>query len=139
MLNRLLANKKIVIIAIALFLAACVGAVILITPSSKETGGKGTDSKTEQGKEDNKDNEEDNTGLEVLKPGQTSPENSSDASGSWGDTPQSNPQTGDTGNKIDKTENEKPNEEDKKDDGEEPEKDEDEDILEDDISWGNIY
>ena len=58
MLNKLLANKKIVIIAIALFVAVCIGAVILITSSSKETGGKDTDTKTEHGNEDNKGNDE---------------------------------------------------------------------------------
>ena len=105
MLNKLLANKKIVIIAIALFVAVCIGAVILITSSSKETGGKDTDTKTEHGNEDNKvnDEEDDDTGLEVLKPDQTTPENSSDASGSWDDEPESNTQT-DNANTTDKTE-----------------------------------
>ena len=136
MLNKLLANKKIVIIAIALFVAVCIGAVILITSSSKETGGKDTDTKTEHGNEDNKvnDEEDDDTGLEVLKPDQTTPENSSDASGSWDDEPESNTQT-DNANTTDKTDESNQTENEGSD--ENPEKDED--ILKDDNTWGDIY
>ena len=142
MRNKLLANKKIVIMAIVLFVAVCVGAVILITSSPKETGGKNTNTKAEQEKEDeddvegaetdiDKNNKEDSNpknngeGLQVLSPNEIATDDSSDASGSWGDTT----------DKTEQTEDNNPNEADKE--NEEPEKDED--ILEDDITWGDIY
>lgn len=138
MLNKLLSNKKIVFITIALLLAVCVGVVIIMTSGSKETGGKDTNIKTEQSKgevdsqddkkgTDSSDND-DGAGLQVLEPSEAIPENSSDASGSWDNTSDSGTQSGNT-NKTD-------NESDKKDDEESAE---DEDILEDDITWGDIY
>ena len=48
MLNKLLANKKVVITVLVLLVVVCVGAVLLITSRTKETGGKDTDIKTEQ-------------------------------------------------------------------------------------------
>lgn len=150
MLNKLLANRKVVIVAIALLLAVCVGVIILVTSNSKETGGKDTNTKTEQGKEHvdlwDDNNEDDDTGLEVLEPNQVSPEDSSDVSGSWGDESESNIQNGDknitdktddTNKRDEQTPSDNPNQTDKEDNDEEPEKDED--ILEDDITWGDIY
>lgn len=136
MRNKLLANKKIVIMAIVLFVAVCVGASILITSSPKETDGKNTNTKTEKEKADedgvedaetdiDTNNKEDsnpgNNGesLQVLSPNEIATDDSSDASGSWSDTT----------DKTEETEDENPNEIDK----------EDEDILEDDITWGDIY
>ena len=144
MFKQLLTNKKIVIVVLAVILALIVGIVILVTPNTKGTGNKDFDTKTEQSKEDanSKDDEKQtdkeggSTGLEILEPDEVVPEDSSNASGSWGNTSNSNTQTGNTTEKTDKTEEQKPNEN---------QKDEDDksetvqDILEDDISWGNIY
>lgn len=148
MFKQLLNNKKIVIVAIAVLLALIVGIAILVTPNTKDTGGKDTDTKTEQSKEnaDSQDDkeetdassEEDNTdnqssGLEVLKPDEVAPENSSDASGPWDKESESNTQTGNTNT----TDNKNPSEAEKEDDVDESEKDKG--ILKDDIDWGNIY
>lgn len=134
-------------VAVVILLLLYVGIFVFVRSNTKETGGNEAGSKTEQSQgsndegtekghnEDSNDNQ--SSTLEVLQPDEVAPEDSSNASGYWGDTSQSNPQTEDMGNKIDKTENEKPIEEDKKDNDEEQQKDED--ILEDDISWGNIY
>lgn len=145
--NKLLANKKIMIVVVSLLLVLCVSVIILVTSDSKETGGKDTDTRTEQNKEDadfkdDKDeaDENDNSGLEVLKPDEILLEDSFDASGSWGDTQEPNTQTRDKNNtdKIDQTESENLYDgENMKNDGEDPGKDED--ILEDDIIWGDIY
>lgn len=153
-LKKLLTNQKIMIVALAVLLALIVGIVILVTPNSKDTGGKDTNSKTEQSKDDadsqddkkktdassgEDDGGNDGSRLEVLEPDEVAPENSSDASGSWEDTSHSNSQTGNTNttDKTDQTEDNNPNETDKEDDGDEPEKDEN--ILKDDINWGDIY
>ena len=78
MLNKLLANKKIVFITIALLLAVCGGVVIIMTSGSKGTGGKNTNIKTEQSKgevdsqDDKKDTDssdnDDSSVLQVLEP-----------------------------------------------------------------------
>ena len=134
MFQKLLTNKKILIAVIAFFLVSIIGIVIVVTPNTSKTDGKGTNTKTEKSKEDEdsqdnkydteKDDESDNkkddkenqnATLEVLEPDKVIPENSSDASGAWGDT--------------DSTDNNS--------NGEEPDKDED--ILKDDIVWGRPY
>ena len=133
-------KKKLKIVVIALLLVLIAGVIIFGTSNSKQTGGKNTDNITEQSKENadyQDDKENDGSGLEVLKPDEVFPEDSSDASGSWGDTSESNTLTGNKTNKTDEIENGNQNEEDKENNGEEPEKDED--ILEDDITWGDIY
>lgn len=150
MLNKILANKKIVIATITLLLALCVGIIIFVASNTKDNGGKNIDTETEQSKEeenskdeaDANDKEDGESGLEVLKPDEVSPENSSDTLGSWDNTSDSGTQSGNTNTNVntDKTDdqNQDSNSNDSDEgDGEEPEKDED--ILEDDITWGNIY
>ena len=127
------------IVVLAVLLALIVGIVIFITPNKKGTDGKNSNTKTEQGKEDAvtkddkeetdkndevNDNNKESDGLEVLKPNEVVPENSTDTSGSWGETSESNTQTGNK-EPSDKTDQE--------------EEKENEDILEDDILWGDIY
>ena len=143
MLRKLLANKKIMIVAAALLLTLCVGILILVTPNTKKTGGENPGSTTEQSKEDadsQNDKEKEGTGLEVLKPDEIVPEDSSDASGSWHNTSGSNAQTDNTDktDEPEQPENNNPNGEDKEDDSNVPEKDKD--ILKDDVHWeGNFY
>ena len=134
MLNKLLANKKVVITIVAILLAICVGAVIMVSFHSKETDGKKPGTETEQGREDT-----DDSGLEVLKPDEVDPENSSDASGSWENEPNSGTQTdsSNTGNETDKVPSNDNVENNQENKDEEQEKEED--ILEDDILWGDIY
>ena len=138
MFKQLLTNKKIVIVALAVVLALIIGIMILVITDKKETGGKDSDIKTEQSEEDansKNDNEQeqsndrgdDSAGLEILEPDEIATEDSSEASGSWGNESNSNAQTGDS-NTYDKTEDEK---------HDKPEKNQD--ILQDDIDWGNIY
>ena len=151
MLRKLLTNKKIVIITLSVLLFVIVGIVIFVTTNSIETGKNDTNPKEEQmmentdtkGDKTDTDDKEDSQGngssqLEILEPDEVVPENSSDASGSWDNTSDSNTQSGNsnTTNKTEQTENKDPNEK-KEDDGEDQEKDEG--ILEDDITWGNIY
>ena len=87
MLNKILANKRIVTIAIVFILILLVGIVILVTFNSKHTGVKDTNTKTEQSdgdvatRDDNKRNE--SSELEVLNPDAVAPGDYSDASGSW--------------------------------------------------------
>lgn len=154
-LKQLLTNKKIVIVALVVLIALIVGIAILVTPNSKETDSKDANVKTEQSKgdavtngdEDKTDESEEannsdtnnSAGLEVLKPDEIAPENSSNASGNWDGTTNSNQQTDKT-DETDETGKGNPNNnsnEDEEDNGEEQKKDED--ILEDDINWGRIY
>jgi len=102
-------------VVVALLLALCVGIVILVTSNTKESGGKNAGTQTEQSKDnadtiddqdktdtDDKASDKENTnnnessGLEVVEPGIVIPENSSDASGEWGDTTESEALTGGT-------------------------------------------
>lgn len=136
MLKKLLANKKIVTLAVVLLLILCVGIIILVTSKSKENGNKDKDAQIEQSDED------DSSGLEVLEPNEVNPEDSSDASGSWKDLKEPDTQknnSGSTDKKDDtnKTEEQTPNKNPNKEDKEEEK--EDEDILIDDIIWGDIY
>ena len=140
-LKQLLTNKKILIAVLAVLIALVVGIVIIISTSSLETGDKDTDIKTEQDDKDtdindvddktdtdeemNDSNKNNSTGLEVLKPNKIVPENSSNASGSWDGSTNSNQQT------------DEKNESDTEDKDKESEKDEN--ILDDDINWGRIY
>lgn len=136
-------NKKQVIIAGVLCIALLVGIIILVIWNSKETSGRDTDIKTEQNKGDI-DSQEDkdetnvsgkgnnNSGLEVLQPDDAVTEDSSDASGSWGNESDADIQTGDT-NAIDKVQQNDNH------DGDDKESEKDEGILKDDITWGDIY
>lgn len=146
-LKELLTNKKIIIVAFVIVLALIVGGVILVTMDSKETGNKDKDIKTEQSKgevdsqgekkdTDANDNENGNSGLQVIEPDNVIPENSSDASGSWDNMSDSGTQSGNTNtnNNTNKTDNQNQNS-----NSNDSDKEDDEDILEDDIIWSNIY
>lgn len=117
--------------------------IILVTLNSEETGAKDTGIKTEQNKGDtdfSKDKDETavsgkgngNSELEVLQPDDAVTEDSSDASGSWGNESGADIQTGDT-NAIDKAQ------QNDNYDGGDKESEKDEGILKDDITWGDIY
>ncbi len=142
MFRKLLSNKKILFVTLAVILVLIVGSIILVTQNAKETGEKNFGTKTEQDEKDENSNkgdkEEAGLGLEVLEPDKVLPENSSNASGTWGDASDSNTQTGnsDMNDTTDKAEDKKPNE-DKENEVDTPE--DDEDILEDNITWGDIY
>lgn len=135
-MQKLLANKKQAIITGVLCIALLVGIIILVSWNSKETCGKDTGIKTEQNKGDtefSKDKDEaavsgkgnGNSELEVLQPDDAVTEDSSDASGSWGNESGTTSQTGDT-NTTEKAEQNDNNQD-------------DEGILKDDITWGDIY
>lgn len=133
MLRRIQTNKKITLV-VALFLALCVGIIVAVMSECNESKNTNFDIKAEQDKEHKKDADvyndtEVNRGLEVLKPDEVAAEDSSNASGTWGNEAESNTQTGTE--ETDRTENKKPNDEDTEV--------KDEDILEDDIIWGDIY
>lgn len=131
MLQKVVMNKKIIILVLAFILALCVGIVIFVTSNEEDAGGKNTGIKTEQGKEnadsvddvdktdkpdvsDKADNQEDNksTGLEVVEPGVVIQGNSSDASGEWGESTESGTQSGDSTTTVvpEKTPSEEPQE-----------------------------
>lgn len=147
LLHKLLRNKKIIIAAIALLLALCVGIVILVTSNTKETGGKNAGTKTEQSKDDadttddtdktdaddkaddTADNEStDNSGHQILKPNEVAVDDSSDASGDW-----------DEEEETEETDTQKDTTDDKAPEDEPEDKEPEDDIEEDDISWGEIY
>ena len=143
MMQKLLANKKQAIITGVLCIALLVGIIILVSWNSKETCGKDTGIKTEQNKGDtdlSKDKDETavsgkgngNSELEVLQPDDAVTEDSSDASGSWGNESGADIQTRDT-NAIDKVQQNDNH------DGDHKESEKDEGILKDDITWGDIY
>ena len=144
MFRKLLVNKKNKIVVSIVLLAIMIGIIILVLSNNKETDGKGANTKIEQGQEDtdiqddksntNVDDKKDvqesgGTSLEVLEPDEVAPEDFSDASGAWGNTSDSNTQTGNTTDNTDTTE----------DKGQDENKEDDDDILEDNIDWGNIY
>ena len=142
-------KKKVIITAIALLIALVVGIMIFATSDTKETGSKDYDNKTEQGKEDSdsKEDEEDrNSQLEILESDEVEPEDSSNASGSWGNASNANTQAGnsDTTAQTDKVDDKKSSEGNKDEvkvpqKEQEQEQEQEQDILEDDVSWGNIY
>lgn len=144
LLHKLRNNKKIIIVVAALLLALCLGIVLLVTSNMEETGNKNTDTETQQDKEDAdttddadktdtddkaedkvNSNSTDNNGHQVLKPNEVAVDDSSDASGEWGEEEESKPQKDMMGDKAPE---------------DEPVEDEpQEDIKEDNISWGEIY
>lgn len=131
MLRKIQINKKITLV-VALFLVLCVGIIVVVMSECNESKNANSHIKAEQDQEDEQDTGiyDDtgvNRGLEVLNPDEVATEDSSNASGSWGNEAESNTHTEDT----DRTENQKPNDEDTEV--------KDEDILEDDIIWGDIY
>ena len=140
MFKQLLTNKKGVIIILAILLTMIVGCLIFVALNTKRTGELDSDIKTEQSEEDTSQNdkedkeenkESEGSKLEVLDPEEVTPENSSDVSGSWGEQSDSNTQvnTSDSSDKKEEVEDNPSNSNTEKE----------EDILEDDISWGNIY
>ena len=136
MLQKLLANKKMVVVVVILFFILCIGVIIWETSGSKETDKSNSGVNKEQEKEDKNDTQ----GLEVMKPNEVAPEDSSDASGFWSATPESHNQTGDKTNTKDETDkvdndNSTENDEGNVDD----EQESDQEFLEDDITWGDIY
>ena len=143
MMQKLLANKKQVIIGGVLCIALLVVIIILVTLYSEETGAKDTGINIEQNKGDTdtqeakdeinaSDKGNNSSGLEVLKPDDVNPGDSSNASGSWGNESGADVQTGDT-NAIDKAQ------QNDNYDGGDKESEKDEGILKDDITWGDIY
>lgn len=142
-MQKLLANKKQVIIGGVLCIALLVVIIILVTLNSEETGAKDTGINIEQNKGDTdtqeakdeinaSDKGNNSSGLEVLKPDDVNPGDSSNASGSWGNESGADVQTGDT-NAIDKAQ------QNDNYDGGDKESEKDEGILKDDITWGDIY
>ena len=142
-MRKLLANKKQVIIGGVLCIALLVVIIILVTLNSEETGAKDTGINIEQNKGDTdtqeakdeinaSDKGNNSSGLEVLKPDDVNPGDSSNASGSWGNESGADVQTGDT-NAIDKAQ------QNDNYDGGDKESEKDEGILKDDITWGDIY
>lgn len=143
MMRKLLANKKQVIIGGVLCIALLVVIIILVTLNSEETGAKDTGINIEQNKGDTdtqeakdeinaSDKGNNSSGLEVLKPDDVNPGDSSNASGSWGNESGADVQTGDT-NAIEKAQ------QNDNYDGGDKESEKDEGILKDDITWGDIY
>lgn len=143
MMWKLLVNKKQVIIAGVLCIALLVVIIILVTLNSEETGAKDTGINIEQNKGDTdtqeakdeinaSDKGNNSSGLEVLKPDDVNPGDSSNASGSWGNESGADVQTRDT-NAIDKVQQNDNH------DGDDKESEKDEGILKDDITWGDIY
>ena len=146
MFRQLLINKKVTIVTLSVLLALIVGFIILITPNTKESNGEPSGTKAEQSKEDDGfDNKAENKGddtsdvknkessrLEVLDSDETTTENSSNVSGAWGNSSGSSTQAGNT-NQTDKVQ---PGDDKKQDNGHSENQ---EDILEDDITWGQIY
>lgn len=128
---KIVMNKKIIFSIVIWLLILCIGIVLFSTSGSNESGKKNDTSKTEQDKEDVVDNKEDDSvGLEVLEPDNVSKEDTTDASGSW-----EKPSNSNKTDKEEKPENSNSNE--STDEKQNEEKDED--ILEDDIVWGDVY
>ena len=126
MFNKTVMNKKIIFAIVILLLILGIGILIFTILDSEK---KENDTlKTEQdGKDEIEDHkEEDSVGLEVLEPDNVSKEDTTDASGSWEKPSNSN--------KTDKEEKPENNSNESIE-----EKEEDEDILEDDIVWGDVY
>ena len=110
-LNQLLTNKKNIILLIIVLIVISIGAVFLIKKSVQDGGNKDGDTKIEQNEEDG------NTELEVVEPDVTLPETTTDVSGDWEGTSGSKKPTNSENNPTSKDEN----------------------VLKDDIEWGNIY
>ena len=128
---KIVMNKKIIFAIVILLLILSIGIVMFSTSGSNESGKKKDTPKTEQDKEDVVDNKEDDSvGLEVLEPDNVSKEDTTDASGSW-----EKPSNSNKTDKEEKPENSNSNE--STDEKQNEEKDED--ILEDDIVWGDVY
>ena len=120
MKNKFQANKKIILVMIAVLLALIVGIIILVMPDYNKISDKNSGTKIEQNEEDtNPENDkkdmQEQTGLEVLEPDKVVQGESSDASGYWDDTSY--------GDIEQETETESETKE----------------ILKDNITWGDIY
>lgn len=128
----MMSSKKILIPIIVILLVICVGIGFFIASDSEKTGKPDSDIKTEQGKD-----EEEQADIEILGPEEIQSEDSSDVSGSWDDTEETDNPTDnkDTNDKEEQVDNNTPN--DKEDDSEASR--DDEDILDDDITWGEVY
>lgn len=130
MFNKTVMNKKIIFAIVILLLILGIGILIFTILDSEK---KENDTlKTEQdGKDEIEDHKEDDSvGLEVLEPDNVSKEDTTDASGSW-----EKPSNSNKTDKEEKPENSNSNE--STDEKQNEEKDED--ILEDDIVWGDVY
>ena len=125
-----LQKNRIIIVAIIVALVA-IGTVVAIalTTNEKKSSGLGTGAKTEQ------TNEEDNgkgglEGQDVLNEETEVKENSTSASGTWGDSDVED-NKGDKENTSDSNATQNG--------GNSSDEDEEKDILEDDTVWGDIY
>lgn len=127
MKTKLIANKVTIIVVLIVFVVVCIGIGALIAPNSEKTGDSSVSLETEQNKDDatNSDDKTDeeadkkennSAGLEVHETYDNNTEDKSDASGNWDDTTKSEGQTSNT-NSSNK----------------------EEEILKDDINWGEIY
>ena len=133
MLSKFLKNKKVVIIAIVIFLAVCLGVIILSKISSEDASNKNTGVTIEQ----KEDNESDDSSLDVLEADEELSEDTSEASGDWNDSGESDTLENNQPNKTDKKE--QPNDKDSNENKNDEESKKDEDVLKDDITWGDIY
>lgn len=124
MLSKLFVNKKLVVIVVILCLILCIGIWFIVGPDTKKTDDKGTN--VEQ---------EDNNGLEIVNPDEEMTDNTTDASGAWDDTKAPATQPSDDTNDTDKQDHE----EEQTESNESDDSEEKEDILEDDVIWGEIY
>lgn len=142
-LKQLLINKKFKIVLFVFLFALIVVIAILVTHNSKEVEDKESmndivvedaEDKTTENSEVMDDSREEGNGLEILKPNEVDAKNSSDASGDWEVTEESNAQIDDkiTTDQTDDTPlSDEQNQDNKEDNGT--------DILEDDVEWGGIY
>ena len=141
------------LIAFLIILALIAGIVTLMATNSKETGGKATDTTTEQNesRDDTQDdgedagandNEEAGSGLQVIGPEEVVHDNSSNASGDWDNTPDSEKQNGNTSvnDNTNKADNQNQNNNPSVSDQENTkELEKGGDILKDEIDWGDVY
>ena len=130
MFNKTVMNKKIIFAIVILLLILGIG-ILIFTILDSEKKENGTLKTEQDGKDEIEDHkEEDSVGLEVLEPDNVSKEDTTDASGSW-----EKPSNSNKTDKEEKPENSNLNE--STDEKQNEEKDED--ILEDDIVWGDVY
>ena len=140
MKNKWITNKVTIIVALIVFIVICVGIGALVAPNSEKRGDSDTGIESEQKEDDatisedttdkeSDKKEESNAGLEVHETYDNNTQDKSDASGNWGDDTTSETPKKDAanGNKEDQDKNNNSN------DGNQ------EEILKDDIDWGEIY
>ena len=139
-LKHLLSNRKIAIVAIVLLVAICAGVILLMVGSGKgsqpsdkgilteqekdNTDFYGDESSSEVAEENQTDKDKNDSKPsddKILKPNEIPAGHISDVSGTWEDIPET-----DQKNDSDKTD-------------ENTEGEEQEEILEDEITWGEIY